>query len=326
MITWNGTRPQPHVARAVYEYSDGGVSFIAPWFMLPMMEDTGQLPRVMREKLMPSGDGSDGDTGRRAPGSAYKRDKMDAKGVPFTCVGHGHEVPMPDEHQAIYGSLFNTLVAGGEQGRMQLMADLEVRFKNTIFDTSVWTGTKLYKDYSGAPWDTAGTDILGQVAFAKEKHRQNTGMEANAIVMGATPYRHCWMTNTAIKGKFSGWSDSNPQRVRDSLALYFDLEYVLVGSGVVNTAAEGASAMNISDIWGDDYVMVGRVPTPDQMRNPRAISMARVPTWASMGTGTDVKIGAYRENQTKSDIVQCDLYTDEIVLDKYFGFLMKIDA
>jgi hypothetical protein len=60
--------------------------------------------------------------------------------------------------------------------------------------------------------------------------------------------------------------------------------------------------------------------------DPSEVCVARTMQWAAMGTGTDMATSIYQEPQTKSRVVQGDMYLDELVIDKYQGHLMKIDA
>lgn len=321
-VSYTGTIPAPWIARAVFEYdpmAEGRQLLIADKIARPIQSDLkdGTVPIISRESTMPHSG-----TLERAPGATYDRGHVKTEGAPFKCVGYGYEHKIPAETQALFSSVMNAEVVAGRTVKGQLLAGRERKIKTLLFDTAVWTGASLYKDWSAAPWDTAGSDAINHVATSKEKLRSNTGFDANALILGHAQLVNLVMTNTAIRGLLSGIKVATWEGVMEFLAGILNLRYIFAGGGVYNAANEAAS-ISVTDIWGDDYAMIAKVAVSDDPSEP---CVARIINWRAMGPGTDVEFGVYNEPQSKSRIVQGDLYEDYLVIDTACGFLIKIDA
>jgi len=265
----------------------------------------------------------DGSSSRRVPGTSYQRDNLQANGTAYECLGYGREGTVPVEQQKRYQSIMNVVALGAMKARGKLATDLEIRIKNLVLNTSTWTGASLYKDYSGAPWDAAATDILSQIQYARDKMRMNSGMVPNAVIMGRTSLNNCKYVNTGIKNALKYVMATTPGNVEAQLASLFEVKYIIVGDAIYNSGNEEDSDVTGTEIWNEDYVQVCRVAETD---NPEENCIARIINWEAMGAGTDSSVTYYNEDQTKSTIVQVDQYLDELVIDSKMGFLMLVDA
>ena len=317
-IGYTGTRPAPYVATAVQEFNSyeltacKGLEIATPFYS---GKDIGTLPIITRESQAGTGDGAT----RRAPGSTYNRDDIEAEGVAFQCLGYGHETPLPDEHIAMYASEFDAQVVAGARNRVRIMTDLEVKIKNMVFNTTTFTGSALYTDYSSAPWDAAGSDILGQGDAVIDQIVTNDGMPNTAVI----PRQQIknLKKNTAIMAQFSGLSKITGNMIVEYLKDYWNIANVVIVGSVKNSAKKGQTA-SMADIWGDDYAMFCRTA---MTADPGESCAFRTPLWQEMG-GADVSISTYREEQSDSQIVKGKMFYDELVVDKYQGHLIKIDA
>jgi len=318
-ITYSGTRPSPFVAAAVQEFQSyeltafKGLEIAKPFMS---MVDKGTLPVVTRESQAGTGDGKT----RRAPGSAYNRDDIEAEGIAFQCLGYGHETPLPDEEVAQYKSEFDAQVIAGVRNRQRILTDLETKIKDMVFNTTTFTGSALFTDYSGAPWDAAGSDVLGQVNSAIDKVISNGGMP-NTVVIPRLQSKNL-QTNTAIKAMLAGLAYPTLDQVAEVLKAYWKIPNIVFAGAVYNSANKGQTA-SMTDIWGDDYAMICR--TAMNSNDPSESCAFRTPMWQEM-SGADVSAFTYREEQTDSTIVKGKMFYDELVVDKYQGHLLQIDA
>lgn len=285
--------------------------------MLLSMNKEGTLSQITRETLA-----GNGLTTRRAPGAVYHRSDLGMEPVAYNVLGYGEEVTVPEEDIALYGSVMNAQRAAAARLRNVLFTDLELRMKTLIFDTSTWTGASLFTDNSSAPWDTAGSDAITHIKNAKQKVKDNTGMNANALILDEVQFNNLVYVNTAIKGLLSGLAVPTPDAIRTVLKNLFELPHIIVCGARYNAAKEGQDA-SMSSIWGDDYAMVARVA---ETTDPAEPCVARTIAWRAMGPGTDMKLSIYKEPQTTSQVIKADMYLDEIVCDAAFGHLMQIDA
>jgi hypothetical protein len=318
-VTYTGTRPAPFVSAAVQEYQSNELTAfrgleIAKTFN--SMTDKGTLPVVTREGQAGTGDGNT----RRSPGSAYNRDDIEAEGVSFQCLGYGHETPLPDEDVAMYKSEFDAQVVAGVRNRVRILTDLEVKIKNMALNTTTFNVTDgNFIDNKAAPWATAGSDILGQVDAGIDAMLANGGLP-NSIVIPRLLAKYL-KTNTAIKAMLSGIAYPTLDQVAEVLRTYWNIPNIVFPGAVYNSAKKGQTA-SMTDIWGDTYVNICRIA---QGESPSESCAFRTPIWQEM-SGADVAIKTYREEQTDSTIVKGKMFYDELVVDKFQGYLMQVKA
>jgi hypothetical protein len=316
-VSYSGTVPAPWLAKAVREFG-GDFNYIwnvvAPTLMSKLRD--GTIGKRDREKIA-----GDGQSTRRAPGSAFDRDKIALNPVTFNVKHYGKEVPLAEEDIALYATLVNAQMAAGEKIRNDIFVDAETRVKSLLFNTTTWTGSALFSDNKAAPWSTAGSDIQGQVVDAKEAVRIGTGMHANALIVNQATWLNMVNTNTAFKGYLSGLNIPSPDAMRQTIEQILELK-IVVGDAIYNSAIEGQTFSG-SNIWDDGYAMVAKIAMTNR---PDEACVARSVAWEAMGAGTDMKTEIYREPQTKSQVVQGSMDLDEIVIDPAFGHLMQIEV
>lgn len=311
----------PRVGRAIMEYRLDPGLFIAS-LVLPRIftgEQSGQIQSIKRESI------SSRSSVKRAPGSTFSRDDIELQGVDYKCISRGHEAKLPDENRAHYDSLFNAYRFSAQRAAWKIGLDQEIDTKDLLFDTTLFTGAALFKDNSGAPWSTAGTDIVSQVHAAKEKVVENCGMEANSIVFGRAQKQNL-IKNTDLKARLGANENTTPAKIMNLLSDVFELD-VFIGGGIYNSADEG-QAFTASQIWGSTYALVFRRPTSP---NPDEPGLGRI--WHYTGgqsrnarSNRGIEVDRYRESQTKSDIVQASEMADEVIHDANFGHLMQIES
>ena len=127
--------------------------------------------------------------------------------------------------------------------------------------------------------------------------------------------------NVIIKAQFPGVPVITEQVVLSSLPAIFGIPKLLIGSGVYNSADEGAT-LSVSPIWDDDSCWIGVTAEGDDLAAP---CVGRTMQWDAFG-GTGLEWELYTEKQTKTDIWQVEHWTDEKIFDAYFGHRLIIDT
>ena len=258
---------------------------------------------------------------KRAAGSAFARVHMRAEDLAYACELYGLEAPLADEDRDNYEDDFNAEMELTQLINLLLLLDLEIEVAALVFNTATWTGGGLYVDHNAAPWDAAATDIIAQAEEAKEYVRQNCGQPANALVISAKTLSNMRL-NTGIKGAFPGIATLTYSALIGNLPGILGIERILVGGQVYDTADDG-QASTMADIWPDDYAMFARLnSSADSLWAP---GLGRTMAWRSVSSDL-VATDQYREEQTKSDIFRVEHALDPLILNKYCGFLIKIDA
>jgi hypothetical protein len=260
---------------------------------------------------------------RHANGGGFGRVTLGSEDKSYSCDDYGLEGQLTDKDRERFATDYDAETEIVQVVKTQMLIAKEIRAAAALFNTSTWTGSDLTTDVSG-DWDAAASDVIGHVAAAVEKIRQNTGVVADSLLIGPVTYKSL-KANTAILAKFaSNPSVLTPAIWRQYLAEILDLQNIFVASGVYNSAKEGQS-WSAADIWSDDYALVFKRHT-GSLASP---GMGRTLRW----TGTEgvlvnglETVVQYREEQTESDIFRVQEYTDEFILDAYFGHLLQIDT
>jgi hypothetical protein len=312
----NRSTPRLDLGEAFKEYEAEAGIFIAESVLAPFDSQKREASFALRKRASSMQNVST----KRASRGTFNRIDSRAGETSFACDTHGLEGVVDDEERQLYASDFDAELATVEDVAMALKIAKEIRVATAIFNTTTWTGSTLYTDVSAAPWDTAASDVIGPVLDAKEKVRTLTGMRANALILTEKQANNL-LKNTNIIARFPGAALVTLDMIREALPKLFGLQYLFVGGGVYDAAAEGATTPTVTDIWSDDYAMVCRVATAGaRLSTP---SIGRTIRWANFDPGMAVQM--YREEQTMGDVVRVLECVDELVIDASFGHLLKID-
>ncbi len=258
---------------------------------------------------------------KHANGAVFNRVELYMDDMAYACEDHGLEGQVTDRDKEKYADDFDAEVEKTQGVKIKMMLAREKRIKDMIFNTTTWTGGDLYTDNSANPWDTVTTDIIGQLVAAKEKVRLNTGVPANALIIGEAAMQNL-LKNDDIIARFVAVTVVTEAILRSAMSAIFGLQDLIVGQAAYNSADEGQDA-SMSDMWGDDYAMVAALGEEGlPMTEPQ---LGRTILWQNYIPDIEY-VETYREEQTKSDIVRIEHSVDEKVFDSYFGHLMKIDA
>ena len=279
-----------------------------------VMKKAASLSVITRKNLKRS------DT-KHANGAAFARIGLDAKDMDYKCVSEGLEYPLTNEDRENYASDFDAEVEGVQVLKLKMLLERECRVKDLVFNTTTWTGTPLYTDVSGSiPFATAGSAIIPVITAAKEKSRLLTGVTPDTLILGEALVLQI-LANTTIKACFPGATLITQEMLRQALPGIFDLNQLIVGNAVYDSAKEGR-AFSGSDIWGSTYAMVAKVQKGATNINA---GLGRSIVWTPMDNGVD-SIIQYREEQTDSDIFRGQGFRQEKVLDTAFAHLLKVNV
>lgn len=258
---------------------------------------------------------------KRAPGGTYNRVGIEGEDLAYSCEENGLEGKLNDTDRAKYASDFDAELATMEETAWKLLIEQEIRIMTLLFNTTTWTGSQLYKDNSGAPWDTAGSDAIGHCRAAREKVREMVGMEPDSLIIGKKTYDNL-KANTEILNRLRYVTVPTEDIITQAIASILGFKRLIVGGGVYDSADENQTT-TIADIWADTYAMAA--VTANQGDSLITPCVGRTVLWTDL-TPENETVGEYREEQTTSDIFRVRQSTDEKVFDPYFAHLMKVDA
>lgn len=315
-----GTRSTPRadlgVALMEYDPTENGfiAGLVAPVFKTQKKKSV--YPKITRESMTQNVDA------KRAAKSGYKRVNFFAEEGEYACEEYGLEGLLDDSERELFASDFDAELVTTKGVNNLLLIQQELRIKNMLFNTTTFTGTDLYKDWSGtAPWDAAGSDVITHVKTARQKVRANTGVEANALIIGRATLDNL-TGNTGIKSAIQYVKELTERELKAALARILGVDYIITGNGVVN-GSKKLDSFSSSDIWPDDYAMVARIVTdPEDFTQP---GIGRQFLWVA-DSPENLTVEQYRSEDNRSDVFRVRQNIDEVVMDAYFGHLLKIDV
>ena len=315
-IQYSKSTPREDLGIALHQFDAAEAGFIATR-ILPLRavrKIKANIAQIQRENWTKA------TRTKRQAGGAFPRVHMRAEDTSYSCELYGLEAPLADEDRAQYEDEFDAELELTGLINQMLLWDLELEVKDLIFNTTTWSGTSLYTDTS-TDWDNAASDIIGDIEGAKEYVRKNSGGIANALIISAATLVNM-KKNTAIKARFPGIGALTEDVLVSNLPAIFGLPQIIVGGKVYNSADEGQTFTS-ADIWPDDYAMICRVNSPgDSLWTP---GLGRTFAWSPVASDI-LATDQYREEQTKSDIFRVEHAVDPVVLNKYCGHLLLIDA
>ncbi len=317
-IDQSGARATPRLdlGAALEEYVQNAGDFIGtklfPIFKTP--QKAANFSAITRETLTQSPD-----TKRSKEGN-YNRGSIGAKDITYACKENGFEMPLDDGDRKNYEKDFDAELAVSKAAMNIVLRGQEVRIAAKAFDTAVFTGAALTTDVSGSnAWSDATKDIIKTVRDGKAKVRQNCGLLPNAIVISYTNLNRC-LENNGIKDAIKYTARPTEAEIINALKDLFGLQYVLVANAIKNSAKEG-QAFSGTDIWSSTYALLAVVAADGQdITQP---SVGRTMLWAN-DSPENVMVEEYRDNPIRSDVFRSRQHTDELLLDKYFGHLLKV--
>jgi hypothetical protein len=261
---------------------------------------------------------------KRAPGSGYARGNFTFDDATYSCEEHGAEEPIDDREAKMYAEYFDAEQIAAQRAYNSVLANAEKRVADAIFNTSTWTGAALATDVSSVPWATIATaKPLTNVEAAVQKVYDGSGLWPNALVINKKVFRNLRNTPEVIdRIASSGAGDRNlaSDVTLQMLAQAFDLDYIIVAGGSLNTAKEGQSA-SVGQIWSSTYAMVCRVATSSDFREP---CIGRTFHWGADGSSIDGSIESYRDEVVRANVIRVRHDVDEVVLYAQAGHLLKI--
>jgi hypothetical protein len=262
--------------------------------LLPVMDvatQTGPFGRIPIEQLLASTET------KRAPGAGYTRGDWKFETDSYACVEHGVEEPVDDREAAAYASYFDAELVSTRRAYERLLQAAERRVVSLVSSGVTNTGA------AAAAWSTlASATPITDIETACQAVYNACGMWPNAVFMSRKTARNARNTAQVLdRIKYSGHTDPKAGRMTpEILAEIFDVERVVVADATKNTANVGQTA-SLSAVWTDSVVLVARIATTNDMREP---CLGRTFHWAGDGSEQEGRVETYREEKIRSDVVR----------------------
>lgn len=260
----------------------------------------------------------------RASGANYNRGSWRFETFSYATKENGFEEPIDARDEKRYMHIIDAERVAAARAMSLVMRNHEKRVASAVFNPSVWNGASLTTAITNE-WDsnhTTNAVPIDDVENAVRKVYDVSGLWCNALVINRKVFRNLRNLDqitdriaSAGAGDAIKASDITPAM----LAMVFDLDYVIVAGSSQNNAREGQPGA-ISQIWSDEYAMVCRIATTNDIREA---CIGRTFHWSEDGSVIGGTIEEYYEEQSRSRIIRVRHDTDEVIMYPQAGHLLS---
>lgn len=257
---------------------------------------------------------------KRAPGSGYNRGTWKFETDSYATEENGFEEPVDDREAAMYADYFDAEQIATMRAYEAVLTNQEQRVADMVFNTTTWTGASLFTNVTNEWDDSAAATPITDIDAAAEAVWANSGLWPNALIINRHVFRNLRNTAQVIdRIKYQNFVDVRPGNITvDQLAAVFDLEYIIVAGNAKNTAKEGQAAV-LAPIWSNEYAMVARIATSNDIKEP---CLGRIFHWGEDGSEPGGHVETYRDETVRSDIVRVRHDVDEKIFHVTAGHLL----
>lgn len=308
--------PRAELGAALNEFVIGQDSFIGTKLfpLTSVTKKAAAYPVITRKSLLARA------KVERSTRSNYNRTNFQAEDKNYSCQEYGLEGQLGAEERSLYKLDFDAEMETSKDILMKLLREQEIRIASGVMTETVFNTSAVFA-HCNAAWATNTTDIIKDVAAAKLRGFNLTGMELDTLTISRTTLNSL-MINTAIRNAIIYTQGAEWDKVKAALAAVLGVRQILVGGGVYDTKPEGATAYTGASIWSDTYALLSITPAGGGLLQP---SLGRTFNWVDESPENSV-VESYEEAQTRSTIFRVRQFTDEVVIEKEFGQLIDVTA
>jgi hypothetical protein len=281
--------------------------------LIPVDNQAGELTVVTRESMM-----SPSDPRRTSAESGYNRINLKTGRLLYACEDRGleHGVPRAKQTPAAY----NAYVNGTNALKNRMVINTENIVAGLCCDTGVFTAGKGNFLDVATVWSDVAAPIIKDVETGCNAVEAVTGVRPNTLTVNSTVYSYL-LANTGLLARFPGAARVSREDLANNLAAVLGLDQILVSSVKYNSAAATPDAFTAATVWSSSYAFLSVCAMPgDPMETP---SIGRTPIWTPDGVDTVVEV--YYSDPNRCDYIRARENVTELLIDEYFGYLMKVD-
>jgi hypothetical protein len=271
---------------------------------------------------------------KRAPGTESAGAGYGVSTALYSCDVFALHKDIADQIRANEDTPLNSDRDATEWLALQAKLKKESDFASTYMAGGIWTyeadGVASSPTASGSfdptnasnndklQWNDASATPIEDVRQGKRFVMEKTGFTPNVMVMGQTVFDSLIDHPDVIDRIKYGQTAGGPALAgNQALAQIFGVDEILVGSGVQNTAAEGATETN-SFILGKHALLTYRAPRPSIM-TPSAGYTFSWNGYLGGGNGAP-QISKFRMDMLKSDRIEAEMAYDQKLVAADLGY------
>lgn len=247
----------------------------------------------------------------RAPGTRAQRVDYTLSSGNYLCKEWGVAKGVPDEVVKNADTPLRPMV----EATNYVTDKMYLRKEKLVADLAFGTGWST----SATPailWSNDTSDPIGDVNAAVDNIVQGTGRKPNRGVIGRGLWRHLMKHPDLIDRIKGAASPGSPAILsQQTIAALFELDEIVIGNAVIDSAAEGATSSR-GYVWGNHLLVAFVAATPSLMTP----SAGYIFTWKNR------EVRSYIEDQEHQQVVEVIENFNEKIVAADAGYLIKSAA
>jgi hypothetical protein len=233
-------------------------------------------------------------SGPRAPKTKAPRADFPLTTGSYVCVNDALAYEIPDELRANADMPLRVDVTGTKFVTDGLLLGLEKRVADLVTASTNWAAAST----AGTLWSVDSSDPWGNIDTVVNAVVSSIGVQPNVAVMSWDVWRHLRQHPDFLDRV--KYTRPGGRVEPEDLRSWFGFEKVLIGTALIDSAQEGASA-SMSYIWGNDF-WAGYVTDAAAIEMPSAGYVFR---WGNR------MIERFRMQEEKTDVITAEWFTSE---------------
>lgn len=251
------------------------------------------------------------DAAIRAPGTYAQEVDYGITTGTYTCLEYAVAKRVPDEVVMNADTPLRPLQEATAYVTDKLLLRTEIDVAADAFGTG-WSTSAT----PGTLWSNDTADPIGDVNTAVDTVVSGIGRAPNRGAIGRGLWRHVTKHPDMIDRIKGAAGPGQPAVLtKAAIAALFELEEILVGDAVKDTAAEGATASR-AYVWGNHMLVAYVSPTPAIM----------IPSAGYMFSFKTRQVNRYRDDRAHTDIIEALASWDSNLTATDAGYLIKSAA
>ena len=263
----------------------------------------------------------------RADGTESSGSGFQLSTSPYFARVYAHHKDVTDRQRANQDSVIRLDQSATRFVMQKLMIKREIVFRDAYFATSIWdtdttgvaTGPTPGTDFLF--WDRADATPIADIRFGKQLVHSKTGFRPNRLLLGRESY-DALLDNDDILDRIKGGATvALPALVmQQRLMELFELEFIHIMDGVVNTANIGAT--EATGFIGSDNALLYYAPATVGLEEPTAGLQF---SWTGLlgNTGSGMRIKRMRADLLDADRIEGEMAFDYKVTGSELGYFFS---
>lgn len=261
----------------------------------------------------------------RAPGTRAVASGVRLTTKTYICTDYALGHPIPDLIRNNADAAVNLDYSGTRYLTNQALLDREVNWAIKYFAPSLWGTTMTGQSTADAThvkfWDTAGSSPIEDILIGKETIKQNTGMDANVLVLSYQVKRALKRNPELIDLLKYGQTAPGAVVIKDTdLAALFEVDRVVTMGAIKTTSAEGSASPTSAFIGGKHAMLAYAAPAPGIDVASAGYTFNWRQAFNGAATANGWRIKKYRDETIESDVLEMGQSYDQNLVATDLGY------